>query len=81
MYATYMSKMIQIRNVPDSLHRKLKARAALEGMSLSDYLVAEISRSAERPTLSELRERLRKRLPVTPSVPPSKAIREERDSR
>ena len=53
----------------------------MEGMSLSDYLIAEISRSAERPTLRELRERLRKRVPVTPSLPPSQAIREERDSR
>ncbi len=42
MYAIDMSKMIQIRNVPDALHRKLKARAALEGMSLSDYLLAEV---------------------------------------
>ena len=76
-----MSKMIQIRNVPDALHRKLKARAAIEGMSLSDYLLAEISRSAEQPTLGELRARLSKRSPVTPSVPPSQAVREERDSR
>jgi len=50
--------MIQLRNVPDGLHRTLKARAALSGMSLSDYLVAEIRRVAERPTLAELRERL-----------------------
>ncbi len=42
MYAVNMSKMIQTRNVPDALHRKLKARAALEGMSLSDYLLAEV---------------------------------------
>jgi len=72
--------MIQIRNVPDSLHRKLKARAATEGVSLSDYLMAEIKKCAERPTLNELRERLRKRLPVTHSVPPAEAVREERDS-
>lgn len=81
MYAVNMTKMIQIRNVPDSLHRKLKARAATEGMSLSDYLMAEISRSAELPTLKELRERLHRRLPVNPNVPPSKAVREERDTR
>ncbi len=80
MYVVNMSKMIQLRNVPDSLHRKLKARAATEGMSLSDYLIAEIKNSSERPTLSELRERLRNRLPVTPSVPPAEAVREERDS-
>ena len=81
MYAFHMSKMIQIRNVPDSLHRKLKARAAMEGKSLSDYLIAEIARLAERPTLSELRERLRSRMPVNPRVPPSQAVREDRDAR
>ena len=45
-----MAKMIQLRNVPDALHRTLKARAALAGMSLSDFLVREIRKSAERPT-------------------------------
>jgi plasmid stability protein len=55
-----MSKMIQLRNVPDALHRGLKARAAMAGMSLSDYLLAEIKEIAERPTLAELRERLHK---------------------
>jgi len=74
-----MSKMIQIRNVPDALHRKLKARAALEGMSLSDYLLAEIRRSAERPAMRELLERLRQRTPVAPDVPPAEAVRDERD--
>jgi plasmid stability protein len=47
--------MIQIRNVPDALHRQLKSRAALAGMSLSDYLLNEIRQVAERPTLDELR--------------------------
>ena len=56
-----MSKMIQIRNVPDALHRNLKARAALAGMSLSDYLEAELRRIARRPTRCELLERLRSR--------------------
>ena len=75
-----MSKMIQIRNVPDSFHRKLKARAAIQGMTLSDYLMAEILRSAERPTIRELRKRLNKRTPISPKVLPGKAIRQERDS-
>ena len=75
-----MSKMIQIRNVPDSFHRKLKARAAIEGMTLSDYLMAEILRSTERPTLRELRERLNKRRPISPKVSPGKAVRQERNS-
>ena len=76
-----MSTMIQIRNVPDSLHRTLKARAALAGMSLSDYLLAEIRQVAERPTVEELRERIASRERVALSVPPAEAIRQERDSR
>lgn len=76
-----MSAMIQIRNVPSELHRRLKARAALAGMSLSDYLLKEIRCVAERPTLDELRARLERRPTVTPSVPPAQAVRAERDSR
>lgn len=74
-----MSKMIQLRNVPDELHRKLKVRAAQEGMSLSDYLLAEIQKVAERPTLNELRRRLQGRTPVEPQVPPAAAVRAERE--
>jgi len=76
-----MPKMIQLRHVPDELHRKLKARAALEGLSLSDYLLQEVRRVAERPTLAELRYRLAQRAPVVPRVPTAKAVRAERDSR
>jgi len=76
-----MSKMIQLRNVPDTLHRSLKARAALEGMSLSGYVLAEIRRVAERPTLSELRERLKRRAPVDPRPSAAEAVRAERDAR
>jgi antitoxin FitA len=79
MYVLCMAKMIQLRNVPDELHRLLKARAALEGLSLSEYLLAEIRRSAERPTLRELRERLQQRMPVVPDVSPAEVIREQRD--
>jgi plasmid stability protein len=75
-----MSTMIQIRNVPRELHRRLKARAALAGMTLSDYLLREIQRVAERPSLEELRTRLERRPAVTPSVPPARAVRGERDS-
>ena len=53
--------MIQIRNVPNELHRRLKARAALAGMTLSDYLLHEIRRVAERPSLEELRIKLEQR--------------------
>lgn len=74
-------KMIQLRNVPEALHRTLKARAALAGMSLSDYLVAEIRRTAERPTLSEMRERLSRREPVNLPVSAAELIRAEREAR
>lgn len=76
-----MSKMIQLRNVPDNLHKVLKSRAALAGQSLSDYLIAEIQRHAEHPTVEELRRRLQTRTRVHPTVPPAHMIREERDSR
>jgi plasmid stability protein len=76
-----MAMMIQIRNVPDALHRRLKSRAALAGMSLSDYLLREIREVAEPPTLEELRARLERRSRVDLSVEPADAIRAERDSR
>jgi plasmid stability protein len=76
-----MSAMIQIRNVPDTLHRRLKSRAALAGMSLSDYLLQQIREVAERPTIDELRARLARRSPVTLSVDTADAVRAERDSR
>jgi plasmid stability protein len=71
--------MIQIRNVPDVLHRRLKSRAALAGMSLSDYLLSEIRHLAERPTLDELRARLEQRPRVAATVKPAQAVRAERD--
>lgn len=76
-----MSKMIQLRNVPDALHRRLKARAAMAGMSLSDYLLAEIKEIAEKPTLDEFRERLGRREPVELQLDIARMIREERDAR
>jgi plasmid stability protein len=76
-----MTKMIHIRNVPDALHRRLKARAALAGMSLSDYLLSEIRLVSGRPTLDELRARLERRPETTPSVGPAQAVRAERDRR
>ena len=76
-----MTKMIQLRNVPDALHRSLKARAALAGMSLSDYLLAEIREIAERPTLGELRDRLHKRKPVSAELDTAQLVREEREAR
>lgn len=76
-----MSTMIQLRHVPDDLHRKLKARAALAGMSLSDYLLHQIRDIAERPTIAELRARLARRTPVRPTLSPARAVRAERDGR
>ncbi|HYC65422.1 MAG TPA: hypothetical protein VEC14_11885 [Reyranellaceae bacterium] len=76
-----MSTMIQIRNVPDALHRRLKSRAALAGMSLSDYLLQQIREVAERPTIDELRARLARRSAVVLSIDTADAIRAERDSR
>lgn len=76
-----MSKMIQLRSVPDALHRKLKARAAMAGMSLSDYLTAEIRRVADQPTIEEMRERLSRLSRVTAKESAAAAVRAERDSR
>lgn len=79
VHALSMTTMIQIRNVPDTLHRRLKSRAALAGMSLSDYLLSEIREVAERPTLGELQARLERRSGLTPSVAPAQMVRAERD--
>ena len=76
-----MSKMIQLRNVPDDLHRKLKSRAAVAGLSLSDYLLREVQRVAERPTVAELRQRLARRASVNPRATPARAVRAEREQR
>jgi plasmid stability protein len=76
-----MSKMIQVRNVPEELHRKLKARAAAGGMSLSDYLLLELRGIAERPTWAELRERMKQLEPLRQPIDTEAAVRAERDSR
>jgi hypothetical protein len=76
-----MSKMIQLRNVPDPLHRQLKARAALAGLPLSDYLIREVRKLAEHPTPEEMRERLSGRSPYRGKASPTSVLRAERDSR
>lgn len=76
----YMAKMIQIRNVPDELHRKLKVRAAERGMSLSDYLLGEVEQVADKPTLAELMESLAGEEPVVLEEPPEVTIRRLRDA-
>ncbi len=72
---------IQIRNVPDDLHRKLKARAADAGMSLSDYLLKEVERTASYPTRDEWLRRVRALPKVELKVRPADIIRAERDRR
>lgn len=76
-----MSRMIQIRNVPDEIHSVLKARAALEGMSLSDYLLREVRNLSERPSPDELRSRLRSRKPIRPRLNSAEMVRSEREQR
>jgi plasmid stability protein len=74
-----MAKMIQIRHVPDALHRVLRVRAARAGMTLSDYLRAELARAAQRLTTDEVRERLAGLEPAAVREPPARAVRRERD--
>jgi plasmid stability protein len=76
-----MARSIQLRNVPDELHRVLKARAALAGLSLSEYLIQEVQQLAQRPTKDEMRERLNRRSPVALEPPSADLVREERDRR
>ncbi len=75
MYVWRMSATIEIHYVPDSLHRRLKSRAALSGMSLSGYLLGRLRALADRPTMEERRKRLEHLPPFTPSISPADAIR------
>jgi plasmid stability protein len=75
-----MQKMIQIRNVPEHVHRKLKARAATAGQSLSDYLLAELVRIVSRPTRQEMLARIHSRSPVSLKTSAATIIRAERES-
>jgi plasmid stability protein len=79
-HVAHMSIMLQIRNVPDELHRKLKARAALAGMSMSEYALRQLSKSLERPTRAELLARLAELPSIDPEPPPAEVIRQARDS-
>lgn len=79
-----MSKMIQVRNVPDDVHRTLKVRAAQAGLSLSDYVLSELEDLTARPSADEMRRRLADRRPVPrgeSSVEVVRAVREARDER
>lgn len=81
LYAEDMSKMIQVRDVPDRVHGTLKARAAREGMSLSDFLKRELERVAERPTMQEWLDRTQDAKPIRATRSPAQVIRQLRDSR
>jgi len=76
-----MAVTVQIRNVPEELHRKLKSRAALAGMSISEYLLRELERSLQRPTREELLQRLQshERVELRESV--ADAVAAEREGR
>ena len=76
----HMSKMIQIRNVPEDLHRTLKVRAAKAGMTLSDYLLSEIEQVAKKPTMREWLERVSRDEPVELDEPPDVILRRMRDA-
>ena len=76
-----MNTMLQIRNVPESLHRRLKARAAIEGVSMSRYVLRELERALERPSRRELLEAIRSEPEAVLDPPPADILREERDSR
>jgi plasmid stability protein len=76
-----MSKMIQLRHVPDAVHRKLKARAAMKGLSLSDYLVREVTQLTEQPTMQEVLSEIQKLSPVEWREPVVETIRRMRESR
>ena len=77
-----MPKMIQLRHVPDALHKRLKARAAQTGLSLSDFLIREVRKVAERPSPEELLARLAAKPPAgTLPESPAAAVRAERDAR
>ena len=76
-----MSKMIQLRHVPDGLHRQLKVRATLAGLSLSDCLIREVRKIAEQPTAEEMVQRLSQRERYEGKLSPTEVLRSERDSR
>ncbi|WP_419938128.1 FitA-like ribbon-helix-helix domain-containing protein [Candidatus Palauibacter sp.] len=76
-----MSKMLQVRNVPDDLHRRLKSRAALAGTSMSDYVLREIRQSLEKPAREELLARMARLPPIEVDPPPSEVLRAARERR
>ena len=76
-----MAKMIQVRDVPDAVHATLKARAAREGMSLSDFIKRELTRVAERPSMQEWLDRTKQFKPIASRRTATQVIRELREER
>jgi plasmid stability protein len=81
LYAWNMSKMIQVRDVPEQVHSTLKARAAREGMSLSDFIKRELELAAERPTMREWLERTQQAKPIRAKRSATQLVRQLRDAR
>jgi plasmid stability protein len=75
-----MAKLLQVREVPDDVHRTLKVRAAQAGTSLSEYVRAELELIVSRPTPEELRARLGSRVPVEVGERPADLIRRQREA-
>jgi plasmid stability protein len=75
------STMVQIRNVPAELHRRLKARAAIEGLTMSGYILREVRKALDRPTRQEVLARLQARPLRRLRRSAAEVIRAERDSR
>jgi len=76
-----MSRMLQVRNLPDEIHRTLKSRAAREGMTLSDFVKRELQNSASLPTQQEWLDRVARAKPVRSDRTAAQIIRALRDSR
>jgi plasmid stability protein len=76
-----MSKMIQVRNVPDRLHRELKRRAKAKNLTLTDFIQQILEREVSRPTADEVFDWIESRTPVRLDVPVSELMRQEREGR
>jgi len=76
-----MNKHVQIREIPEETHRRLKARAAEAGLSMSEYLKRLIARDLERPSWDEIKARMAKLAPVDLPESTAELIRRERDAR
>jgi len=76
-----MSKMIQVRNVPDRLHRELTRRARARGETLTEYVERILEREVARPSSQELFDRIGRRPRVDLGEPAAELIRRERAAR